>query len=71
MTTKTYQLETVSCPSCVAKIENMLKKTEGIQESEVLFNSSRVKVTFDENAINSDTIKSKIGQLGYQVLGEK
>lgn len=71
MTTKTYQLETVSCPSCVAKIENMLKKTEGIQESEVLFNSSRVKVTFDENAINSDAIKSKIGQLGYQVLGEK
>ena len=26
MTTKTYQLETVSCPSCVAKIEGMLKQ---------------------------------------------
>jgi copper chaperone CopZ len=49
----------------------MLKKTEGIQEYEVLFNSSRVKVTFDENATDSETIKSKIGQLGYDVLGEK
>ncbi|HBL69550.1 MAG TPA: heavy metal-binding protein [Firmicutes bacterium] len=71
MTTKTYQLETLSCPTCAAKIESMLKKTEGIQEYEVLFNSSRVKVTFDENATDSETIKSKIGQLGYDVLGEK
>ncbi|HAH96778.1 MAG TPA: heavy metal-binding protein [Firmicutes bacterium] len=71
MTTKTYQLETLSCPTCAAKIEGMLKKTEGIQEYEVLFNSSRVKVTFDENATDSETIKSKIGQLGYDVLGEK
>jgi copper chaperone CopZ len=71
MTTKTYQLETVSCPSCIAKIEGMLKKTQGINESQVLFNSSRVKTTFDENVIDSETIKNKIGQLGYKVLSEK
>ena len=71
MTTKTYQLETVSCPSCIAKIQGMLKKTPGINESEVLFNSSRVKATFDENVINSDAIKNKIDKLGYKVLGEK
>jgi copper chaperone CopZ len=44
MTTKTYQLETVTCPSCIAKIEGMLKKTQGIHESEVLFNTSRVNL---------------------------
>ena len=71
MTTKTYQLETVSCPSCIAKIEGMLKKTPGIHESEVLFNTSRVKAAFDENVIDSKTIKDKIGKLGYKVLGEK
>ena len=71
MTTKTYQLETVSCPSCIAKIEGMLKKTQGIHESEVLFNTSRVKATFDENVIDSETIKSKIDKLGYKVLSEK
>ncbi|KUO72415.1 MAG: heavy metal-binding protein [Desulfosporosinus sp. BRH_c37] len=71
MIKKTYQLETVSCPSCIAKIEGMLKKTQGINESEVLFNTSRVRVTFDETMIESDAIKSKIGKLGYKVLGEK
>ncbi len=71
MTNKTYQLETVSCPSCIAKIQGMLKRTNGVQEAEVLFNSSRVKVAFDETVINSETIKASINKLGYKVLGEK
>jgi len=71
MTRKTYQLETVSCPSCIAKIEGMLKKTDGITESEVLFNTSRVKVAFDESAVSTDAIKDRIEKLGYQVLAVK
>lgn len=71
MTTKTYQMETVSCPSCIAKIEGMLGQTEGIKESQVMFNSSRVKVAFDEAQVDSNAIKAKIAALGYQVLGEK
>lgn len=71
MATKTYQLETVSCPSCIAKIEGMLKKTDGIAQSEVLFNSSRVKVAFDEAKVSSDQIKGNIAKLGYRVLSEK
>ena len=27
---KTFQLETVTCPSCIAKIENMLKRLMGL-----------------------------------------
>ena len=71
MTSKTYQLETVTCPSCIAKIEGMLGKTEGVGSSVVLFNTSRVKVGFDESVISSDEIKRRIGKLGYKVLGEK
>ncbi len=71
MKTMTYQMETVSCPSCIKKIEGMLGKTEGIAESEVLFNSSRVKVSFDEAVVSSDAIKKKISALGYAVLSER
>lgn len=71
MTKKTYQLETVACPSCVAKIETALKKTKGIEQSEVLYNSSRVKVAFDEAQIDTDQIASKIEGLGYKVLSVK
>ncbi|NLY55995.1 MAG: heavy-metal-associated domain-containing protein [Firmicutes bacterium] len=71
MTTKTYQLETLTCPSCLAKIEGALKKTAGVIESEVLFNSSKAKVTFDETVVSSEEIRKTIEALGYKVLGEK
>ncbi len=71
MTQKMYQLETLSCPSCMAKIDGMLKRIDGIVESEVLFNSSRVKVSYDETKITSEVIKDRIGRLGYAVLSEK
>lgn len=71
MAKKTYQLETLTCPSCTAKIQGMLKKTKGVEEGEVLFNSSRVKVSFDESVITSEEIKDKIDRLGFEVLSEK
>ncbi len=71
MTTKTFQLQTLTCPSCMAKIEGMLKKTQGVNQAEVLFNASKAKVTFDEGAVDSDSLKKKIESLGYKVLGEK
>lgn len=46
MIKKIFQLEPLICPSCSAKIEGMLKEDGGIGESEVLFNSSRVKVSW-------------------------
>ena len=71
MITKTYQLETLTCPSCMAKIQGALKKTEGVKESEVLFNTSKAKVTFDESVVESKDIKNTIERLGFEILGEK
>ncbi len=71
MKTITYKLSTLTCPSCTAKIEGALKKTKGVEKIEVLFNSSRAKVTIDESVVESDEIKDVIESLGYDVLGEK
>ena len=45
----TIQLETLSCPSCLQKIENAMKGLNGIDKDsvKVLFNASKVKVDFD------------------------
>ena len=67
----TYQLETLTCPSCMAKIDGMLKKTDGVQSSQVLFNSSKVKVEIDDSVIQSEQVKQRIEDLGYTVLKEK
>jgi copper chaperone CopZ len=53
------------------KLEGMLKKTEGVKEYEVFFNSSKIKLEYDENVVDSETIKNNIAKLGFEVLKEK
>jgi copper chaperone CopZ len=55
----------------MAKIEGALKRINGVEKSKVLFNSSKAKVTFDENVVDSETIKKAIEKVGFEVLGEK
>ncbi|MGD9566980.1 MAG: heavy-metal-associated domain-containing protein [Sedimentibacter sp.] len=65
------QLEELGCPSCVKKIETALKKQDGISEVNILFNSSKAKVEYDEASIDSDKIVKTISDLGYEVLSVK
>jgi len=71
MKTKTYQLETLTCPSCAAKIESAVKKIKGVEDVQVLFNASKVKVAFDESVNDGNEIRNTIEGLGFDVLGEK
>lgn len=65
----TLQLETLTCPSCLAKIEGALKNLDGINKESlnISFNSSKVKVDFDDSKLAIETIQKKIGDLGYEV----
>ncbi|MGM0431647.1 MAG: heavy-metal-associated domain-containing protein [Spirochaetota bacterium] len=67
----TLQLETLSCPTCAAKINGVLKKTKGVKEVEVLFNTSRVKLSYDQAVNDERGISSVIESLGYGVLNIK
>lgn len=68
---KTYQLPTLTCPSCALKIEAAVKKVKGVSEVQVLFNASKVKVNFDENINDGSEIRKTIQGLGFEILGEK
>ena len=48
MSQAVLQLETLTCPTCIKKIENALSKQEGVEKVNVLFNASKENVTFDE-----------------------
>ena len=65
----TIQLETLTCPSCLQKIENAVKSLDGIDKDSlnVLFNSSKVKVNFDDKKISIKDIERSIFKLGYEV----
>lgn len=63
-----FQLETLTCPSCIQKIEGFLNKEQGVEKAKVLFNSSKVKIEYDEDVVTSARLKELIGKVGYPVL---
>lgn len=67
------QLETLSCPSCLLKIENAVKGLNGIDQDslKVLFNSSKVKTDFDGDVVSIEEIEKVIEDLGYPVIKSK
>ena len=69
----TIQLETLSCPSCLQKIENAVKGINGVNQDslKVMFNVSKVKVDFDSEAVVINDIEEAIEDLGYPVVKSK
>jgi len=66
----TIQLETLTCPSCVQKIEKATKSLDGVEKDsvKVLFNSSKAKFDFDEERISIEDVEKAITALGYEVI---
>ena len=48
MTKVILQLDTLTCPSCMTKIQGALTKLAGVQNVKVLFNASKVKALVDD-----------------------
>ena len=48
------QLETVTCPSCIRRIEGTLSKQSGVENAVVKFNASKVEVNHDESIVTPD-----------------
>jgi copper chaperone len=71
MKTATFQLEQLTCPSCIKKIETALGNKDGVTEVKVLFTSSKVKASYDENTVDSADVGKIISDLGFQILNNK
>ena len=66
----TIQLETLTCPSCMQKIENGVKSLDGVDKKsiKVLFNSSKVRVEYDDEKVSIKDIENAIDKLGYEII---
>ena len=71
MRTVKFETEPFTCPSCVNKIESVVSRKPGVESAQVMFNSNKVKVAFDETRVSADDIAESITKLGYPVLGQK
>lgn len=68
MKTIHFQLEELTCPSCINKIEGVLNKEEGVENARVMFNSSKVKVSYSKDKTEPEKLATLIGKLGYPVI---
>lgn len=63
--TVTIQTPTVQCESCKKRIEEFLKRDEGVIKSTVDFKKHVAKVTFYTDRTNVENIKTAIANAGY------
>lgn len=56
----------LSCPSCVAKIEKALTAVDGVEQATVHFNTGRIEVKHDPEAVKSDELIAAVRAVGYE-----
>lgn len=56
----------LSCPTCVAKIEKALMALNGVERATVHFNSGRIEVDYDPEALESDALIDAVRSVGYE-----
>lgn len=71
MKTIVFQLEDLTCPSCIKKIESVLTKNEAVESARVLFNSSKVKVVVKNEETSAGKLAGLIEKVGYTVRSQK
>jgi periplasmic mercuric ion binding protein len=63
--TVTIQTPTVQCESCKKRIEDYLKREDGVQKATVDFKKHVTKVTFVAERTNIENVKAAIANAGY------
>lgn len=67
---RTFQVKGMTCPSCELKIENILKKMEGVKSVKASLAKSTVAVDFDAALMEPEKLTAAIQKLGYEVIAK-
>src|SRR5699024_4206979 len=68
MATKTFNIEGMTCASCVQTVEKATNKLPGVQESNVNLATEKLNISFDENAVSAQDIQNAVNKAGYKAL---
>jgi copper chaperone len=69
MALATFDTPSVSCMSCMAKIEDALAPAAGVHDIDVDIAAKQVRVSYDDAATDRDAIAQVIRDAGYDVGG--
>ena len=54
---KSYRLNGLDCANCAAKLENKIKKVDGVKDAAINFFSSKMTLCFDDEDAVLKTVK--------------
>lgn len=69
-TKETFNVIGMSCSSCSASVENILKTQYGVVDAKVNFANSSVLVEYNHTNIQSASLKKSVQEIGYDLIIE-
>lgn len=65
MVRETFELDSLHCPSCVARIEKAVGGMPGVRSTRLSFATGRLTVEYDPGVTGSTAIAARVTALGY------
>ena len=65
-----FKVEGMTCSACANRVERVTKKVSGVENSSVNFATEKLNITFDENKISVNELKSIVEKAGYNLIVE-
>lgn len=62
------QLEALTCPSCMQKIEHAVAHQDGVETVKVLFNASKVKAEFNDELTSAQELADVVEKVRVKDL---
>jgi Cu+-exporting ATPase len=64
----TFDINGMTCASCVRRIEEGLRQTDGVSKANVNFATQKVTVEYESSHLEAKDLQEKINDLGYEAL---
>lgn len=71
MKKETYEVEGMTCASCVQAVEKTTQKLDGVKEVSVNLTTEKMTILYDENKVNFNQVKEAITNIGYNIHESK
>lgn len=69
--TKILPVLDMSCASCAMRVENKVKKCEGVKDASVNLATNSLNVTFNPSQVSLEKLKSNVQSIGYDLIIEE
>lgn len=66
-TTVTLDVPDMDCPSCAGKVENSVRKLDGIEDFEPQITTGVLSVTYDSDRVSANDVVQRVEAAGYSV----